>query len=251
VKKNIAIIYTSFLREDLRLKTTNAINRYRPDNSFLFYGIQSRYPDAPQELIAYDAQDFAAWQLPFDCGLSYSRNMMVQCAAEMGIPYCLVTADSIEFTEKYDFSPVVDFLELEPHHGIVGFSLDNKTIWMFNIDIAPGKHFVFSPATDVRLYKGDRYICCDMVSNFFIAKTDCLLANPWDNRLKLLEHEDFFYQLKAQGRYSVFYTNAINARHHSVSDPQYQKYRDRALHEFRDMVIEKYGFKEGYIKDRW
>jgi hypothetical protein len=67
----------------------------------------------------------------------------------------------------------------------------------------------------------------DICRNVFLAKTDVLIKNRWDEELKLAEHEKFFLDLK-QINYNVFWTDAIKfKRCVGNTSEEYQQYRKR------------------------
>ena len=237
----IALIYTTFLRDDLASKTiTSIINNWNTDWRLLI-GDQN-----PTDEKASLYANFMYYDLPFDCGLSYARNYLVKKAKELGYEYCLVTADSIEFTGQYNFEPIMIFMK---DNGVdkVGFRLDNRVSWEYNIELIPGKHFELSLSNENLEYDGITYNKVDICKNFFLAKTDALINIPWDNELKLSEHEDHCWRLK-QASYKTYFTNYIGANYVDNKPNEYTKYRQRMYFEYRKKLQEKYGIKGWIIK---
>lgn len=79
-----------------------------------------------------------------------------------------------------------------------------------------------------------------MCSNFFLAKTETLIKNPWDNNLKMTEYEDFFWRLKNNTNYQVFFTSDIQGKHIKNKTEEYEKYRKLAYTQFNKLVCQKY-----------
>lgn len=232
---SIAIIYTTFLRDDLANKTTQSIYDYWNDY-ILLIGNQNK-----KDMIG-------SFHLPFDCGLSYARNYLVQEAKKLRCDYCLVTADSIEFTDKYNFTPIIDFMETN-NVDKVGFKLDNRISWEYDMALIPGQYFELSkPSAEPIIYKGIKYQKVDICKNFFLAKTQTLLDIPWDNNLKLSEHEDHCYRLR-QARCSTYVTDYISANYIDDKSPEYLKYRSRMYGEYRKLLLQKYGIKSWVKKN--
>jgi len=241
----IAIIYTTFLRDELELQTLKSIIDNWQDNYVLLIGDQGiKERDYKSSFFSIQSKlkdkEIHRYILPFDCGLSYARNYLVQKAYKMGIDYCFLTADSIKFTERYDFAPIIRFLEEKEERGIVGFELLNRQYWVYNMTLVPNMYFhlVISKQKPI-LYNNIKFQSCDVITNFFFAKTKCLIDNKWDNELKLAEHEDFFWRLK-QTKYKVFWTNYIKAQYINQKNEEYNKYRKRLYHEFKQKLQQKY-----------
>lgn len=231
--EKIALIYTTFLRPALARETIASIVKYRPPDSMLFIGDQSR--DA--QILHRDW--IRSYALPFDCGLSAARNLLVKKASEQGFEYCLVTADSIKFTDQtVALQSVIEFLSSRPDYGIVGFGLLNRTPWEFLLDIRDGR-FLLSPASQTAEFKGISYGQCDICRNFFLAKTKALLEVGWDNELKLAEHEDFFYRFKQAG-WKTFFTKQVQAEYIISKPIEYLAFRNRMYQEFRNKLMQKH-----------
>jgi hypothetical protein len=184
-------------------------------------------------------------------GNSSSRNRLVLEAKKLNIPYCLLMADSQWFNSKPDLSKIISFLESDLNNGIVGLKLNNldgtNLSWEFDIELVPGKHFLMKlPKRPIVQFEGAKFQPCDVIKNFFLAKTQCLLDSPWSDELKLLEHEDFFYKL-SQSKWKVFYNDSIIADRVKDRGIAYDKYRKRAYSEFAKKLRAKYHIS-GWIK---
>ena len=71
------------------------------------------------------------------------------------------------------------------------------------------------------------YFVCDIVHNFFVARTDDVRAvGGWDEDLKLDEHEEFFLRVMQRG-FGVAYIPDVTVRHWCARSEHYRKYRDR------------------------
>ena len=92
-----------------------------------------------------------------------------------------------------------------------------------------------------------RYRECDIVRNFFLAKTEVLIENPWDDELKVAEHEDFFIRLKQNTFYKVVWTPDIQAKYIGIREGKYDQYRRRMYGEFRKKLLEKWNLK-GWVR---
>jgi GT2 family glycosyltransferase len=179
--------------------------------------------------------------VPFDCGLSASRNFLVDRAYSLGAKFCLLSADSIAFTSKYDLQPFIDVLEANPDVGLIGFNLTNRQAWEMNMELkADG--FYMTKATEKVTLNNIEFTKCDAVKNFFLARTEVLKEIRWDNELKLCEHEDFFYRLKL-ANYKVLFTNKIEAQYINDKPATYSTMRGRLYTEFAYKLRKKYNLK--------
>lgn len=234
----IGIIVTTFLRDDLLYKTIQTIINNLPDNCIILIGDQN---PTEAKLHTFSQEKVYYYGLPFDYGLSASRNFLVQEAQKLKCNYILLSADSIEFTKKYDFESIISFLESNKDYGLIGLS-DDSIPWNVNMELIPKKHWQLDIShTEKIIYNNIEFLPCDMCGNFFLAKIECLLENKWNNDLKLAEHEAFFWELKKLNKWKVFYTDYIVSKHIIAhNESQYNSYRQRIYTEFRKKLQEIY-----------
>ncbi len=260
--EKIAIIYTTFLRDELMKKTIQSICDNWNDNYVLLIGNQNKetteieswlwkqyyslpdYYDTPKGKIKV----LNHYKLPYDCGLSYARNYLVDKANEMGIKYCILSADSIEFTDKYDFTSCIKVLEGRRDLSIIGLGLKDRQAWEKKLTLK-SDGFHISNAKDMIIREHIDFKVCDVVKNFFIAKTIALYNIKWDDELKLCEHEDFFWRLK-QAHHSVYFTDSIEAQYHPDKPQTYAVMRNRLYSTFSKILKKKYNITSfgGWIK---
>lgn len=229
----IAIIYTTFLRDELMARTIQSILNYLPKDSILLVGDQNPTQEKEQKY-----SNILYYKLPYDCGLSYARNYLIQKANEMEIPYILMTADSLEFTQSYDFQPIIRFLETN-NTAKVGFPIINRVHYEYNMDLIPNKFFKFTKSEKEIIFEGISFKKVDICRNFFLAKTKTFIDVPYDNELKLMEHEDHCWRLKEKG-YETYFTNLISVRYIGTPTEQYKPFRNRMYHEFKKLLLKKY-----------
>lgn len=241
---NVAILYTTFLRNGLAFKTIQSIQPTLSDNISLFIGDQN----ANDNKINPNPNWHFTFVTPleFDCGLSASRNYLVEWAKITSFKYCLITADSIQFDYKYNFTPIIEFME-KNNVDKVGFQLKNRVKWEFDLALIPEKCFYLSKAKESPIvYNNIQYQKVDICKNFFIATTESLMAVPWDNNLKLLEHEDWSLRYKQAG-YKTYATDYISATYINEKPAEYLKYRQRMYSEFQELLRKKYNLS-GWVE---
>jgi len=255
-KMKIGIILTTFLRDDLMYKVVQSIFDNWNQEYELFIGNQSydNNEDRINSTIKFMSSfgnhyhKLHYYTLPYDCGLSFARNYLVKEAHKQGCEYCFLTADSYMF-EKYDFRIITQFLESDKDNAIVGFVERGKSdpYWKWDMKLVSKKHFLLTkPKRDIIEYKNYKFQPVDVCQNFFLAKTNVLIENQWDNELKLTEHEDFFYRLQ-QTNYKIFFNNSIKCQYIKNKPEAYSLKRKRIYNIYKKILQEKYNLS-GWLK---
>lgn len=248
MKEEIAIIYTTFLRDWLFNQTVRSISDNCKENNFLLLiGDQGRDGGIYQSVTGSPVKMRHIWtNQPFDCGVSFSRNNLIATAHELGIKYCLLTADSIKFIPETvnNLNRAVQFLENSPDIGILGFDLKDRVPWEYFMDIQNNRFMLkknslieTDPSTGLRIKR------CDICRQFFLGKIDTILSVKWDEQLKTGEHEDFFWRYKQSG-YKVCWTPDITAQYIDYKPAEYLKYRMRQYNEFREILFKKHNLND-------
>ena len=238
MNNKIAIIYTTFLRNELAFETIQAIQSQLSENCILLLGDQNQSEQRINHNPNWHYTFY--YSLPYDCGLSYARNYLVQQVNVLNYKYCLITADSIEFTQLYNFQPIIEFMESDSKIVKVGFQLNNRIPWEYNLTL--DKAFTLHISNEWLLLDNINYHKVDMCKNFFLAKTEALFEVPWDDDLKLGEHEDHCWRLKQAG-YKTYHTNAISANYIKSDNPEYTAMRKRLYSEFIPKLCAKYNLQ--------
>jgi len=128
---------------------------------------------------------------------------------------------------------------------LVSFDIDYA--WHYAMKIENGE-FVFSDMVEPYIFEGIVYHRYDIVPNFWLGKTEVILQNLWDEKLKTTEHEDWAYRLKTQTPYKAFATSLVKAKRIVDRTGKYKEMRQRHLtDEFRDIVRQKWGLT-GWIR---
>ncbi len=199
------------------------------------------------------------YKVPYNSGLSYCRNYGIQKAKELGCEYTVIGSDSFLFNSTikwidiypkelgtFKFTP----FDVEQNFDLIGFELDGCVCgWEAKLQLIEGQSFeldfidkdgsdfysMFMPL-HFRIYR------CDIVRNFFIATTESLLKVKWDEKLKLCEHEDFFYRYNQAG-YKVGWTNIITAEKMKDRLDGYNKLRTQNFQNGQRDLKLKWGIK--------
>lgn len=221
----IAIIVTTMFRDDLLETAVDSMLKFAPENCHVFIGDQGERGSKAnaRKIEQYKKDRVQYFPLPFDCGLSKARNFLVEEAHKQGFEYILLASDSMIFTEAS--RGINDLLSYFEVYDVIGLRLNRAEIywvgWLtmkerdsFYLDfIDRSGEPTFGPIYD-----------CNIIHNFFLAKTAVIRQVKWDDRLKLAEHEDFFYRLANAG-FKVGWTKAVSCDRFKTRDGAHGLYR--------------------------
>lgn len=256
MNNKIAIIIPTIHRDDVLMETLNSILDNGSGVDWIVYIIdQNKEEDYSKEKrIFYEIeQRIKVIKAPYDCGLSMARNLGVEQASKDEIPYCLISADSIKFSDSMKhINNIVKYLNYSPDFNIdlLGLNLKNRNVgweaWLdlkdsFVLDFIdkyelPGGDFCYFDKIKTTIFH------CDIVRNFFLATTQSLLNTKWDNNLKMREHEDFFWRYKQEG-FKVGWTNLCHGEYIGKKEGAYLNLRTKNMRECKDYLFKKYNLK--------
>lgn len=241
MKYKIAILITTFLRDSLLYKTLQTIVDNYTQNCIILIADQG-YSSSEKDLnmdYFYSQIPIEYYRIPFDSGLSYSRNFLIQKAKEMNIPYILMSADSIQFLQPYNFQPVIEFLENNDKVGKVGFDLEGSICpWEYLIKLTP-QDIRFIKSEEWKEFNGKKYLRIDICRNIFLAKTKSLIEIPYDNEFKLAEHEE--QAIRYKEKYLTYWTDTyLFKRISGHNSTEYNIYRKR-FREYQKLLKQKFG----------
>ena len=204
------------------------------------------YPDV-RILVADDGDasvqrdDIDMFRLPFDSGLSYGRNYLLD---RIETEFFVLMDDDHVLTEKTMLERLLVALE-SGEFDLVGCEVHEDAA-----------HFawegLFRRADDsLTLALGDRgeingIMRVDFCHNFFAARTEAVRRVRWDDHFKMGEHTDFF--LRCQDQIRVGICPSVQVCHAPERHSGYNIYRDRAEQAFRADFLRKHGLRELIIE---
>lgn len=182
--------------------------------------------------------------LPFDSGLSAKRNRGVE-ATKTG--YLLMGSDDFDFSTveaRNGILKLLAVLETNPDVDIAGGHVDGN-VYEGNLVVAPGQYIA---QTKLNITKN--ITPCDLVVNYFLARTASIRPYPWDERMKIGgEHGDWFLTLKDNGL-KVVAVSDVNITSlpydRTKEDPRYASFRGRAKDLGHRIFLRKRGISEFY-----
>ena len=226
----------------------------RPHKLFaLVQSIRLYYPklrvvivDDSNESLEHRWDEYTVYKhVEYDVGLSEGRNIAVR---NVRTPYTLLLDDDFYFTENTKIELFLDILENHAFDIAAGDVIDHGTqtrLFRGDFEIKDAKLYLKYKVGNIR---NGQYPNFDFVINFFLAKTDLLLKSPWDEELKIREHEDFFVRLKKIGA-KVTFTSDVSVFHYpDTEDIQnnetYYKMRNERLQHFHELACKKMDVKD-------
>lgn len=181
-------------------------------------------------------------RLPADVGLSAGRNAML---ARVCTPYFLLLDDDLQFHRRTRLELLLEWVANHQQDLVAGDLVHCQRKLLFVRRRAQPAHGTLHVQGDqLTLRRGgvltnEGFVKCDLVHNFFVARTDRIRAmGGWDPDLKLDEQEEFFFRAK-QFDLRVGMCPDVTAWHWaSRTGPQYAQYRSRT---FKSMAVDKMG----------
>ena len=184
-------------------------------------------------------------KLPSDMGLSAGRNALL---ARVRTPYFLLLDDDLEIRRTTSLEKLLTPVAEDRLDLAAGDYLNcKKKLGLFTRRRPQPYHGTFLVEKNrMKLVAGaradgDGFQWCDLVHNFFIARTSKIRAvGGWDADLMLDEHEEFFLRAQRFGVRVGFCADVV-AWHWSVRSKAYNSYRFR---DFKPLAVAKMGLTE-------
>lgn len=229
----IAIILTTIERDGLFFKSLRSILDNLQENWMVIIGYQG------DKEISFSHPQVYIYQLPYNCGISYARNNMIQTTAAFGCNYVLLTADSIMFNDSMkDLDFVIQRMEVEGY-DLCGLNLIGRLPWEAKLDLIPGQSFELD-FIDPKDKEKQLLVPCDIVRNFWIADLKSVAKCGYNNDLVMCEHEDFFWRYKSLD-FKVCCTNFCNGLYEKVQNtPEYDTIRKSNFYNGQQLLKKKY-----------
>jgi len=177
------------------------------------------------------------YHLPYDSGLSAGRNFLID---KVKTTYFIICDDDFIFTQDTKIEKMKNLL-IKYNLDILGGRYNNVN----NRD-SIGKNFkIENNVLYITPIENDSpgVIYCDMVPNFFIAKTKKIKKLRWDESLKIMEHSDFFIRAKNMN-YKVGYINDIYIIHDRLTNETYNKFRNDRAKYYKNLMKKKYNLTD-------
>ena len=159
--------------------------------------------------------------LPFDTGIGAGRNALLTAVET---EYVFMTDDDMVLLPDFDVARVLDYLDRNPEVDVVGGRVVHLPLWR-TADYSSAA--LYAEDGEPRVRRGtliDGLPVAYKVPNFYIARTASVRAIGYDDKLKRVDHNDFF--TSAYGRLVCVVDPAMVCLHaHSYFDAHYQSFR--------------------------
>ena len=247
--KPIGIILTSIERPQALKKSVKSILATWQENFILFIGLQDDYESESFNIISKIIEDnpgkeIRLYDLEYNCGISKARNELIQKAHLWNCSHILLTADSIMFDESMQSTDLIIQGMNVNQFDICGIELDNRISWEANLNLIEGQSFELD---FINKDPSKNFFKCDIVRNFWLAKTEALVKIPYDEELIMCEHEDFFWRFKQEG-FLVGCTNLCSGTYNKGENtPEYDKIRATNFRIGMQRLINKYSLKRWVV----
>jgi len=218
---DLTILIKSFMRPDSVINLIDSIKAR--------YDIKIIIIDDSNPHLNFDSNNVKTYNIKFDSGLSAGRNYGL---GKIKTPYFLLCDDDFEFTDNTNLSKWLEILK-NSDLDILGADviMNGKPIDYFGLlKIINGSLYYVNGNHG----SNDYYTEYDLILNFFIAKTESIRNNNWDDELKIAEHTAFF--LKNKGVLKIAHTKMFSINHQQIRNHEYNVYRSRAKDFFKNWM---------------
>jgi glycosyltransferase involved in cell wall biosynthesis len=251
--EKIGIILTSIEKNKALFESIASILKVLQPNWQVIIGYQGK----DDSIVEFSHPQIFCYRLPYNCGLCFARNDMIEKALGLGCEFTLLSADSILFNESMkdidNLLPCFQKSDREAwnYYDLIGLSLSNRIPWEGQLSLIPNQHFEIdfiekNPKEGVWV-TGDKVFNiwdCSIVRNFWLARTKTLLDVGYHNELVMMEHEDFFIRYQVAG-YKVGCTNLCGGTYKkATTSPEYDKIREENMRIGRQRLLKKYNLKK-------
>ncbi len=230
---DFAYVCVNFLRPEDTKKCITSLKEQYPKCKI--YMADQDMPSS-EMLELYEYYEVEYYYLPYDCGLSYCRNFLINRIKE---PYIMWGDNDFIFDKRSNIYKGIDLLNALTDVGVIGgLVLKNEIQQHYERVLLYSKEhnlLVYVPLelTDPKEfnYQGMKYYYCDLTFNYAIAKKDLFnnKAIRWNENVKVrYEHTDIFLKFKLFSNYKVVYFPEMQVIHeHSFNCETYNALRTR------------------------
>lgn len=243
VSKDVTVLVKTFNRPKTVSGAIQKIRKFYPNIRILL-------ADDSKEIVEINDGKTEIFSMPFDSGVSMGRNFLLQ---KVETPYFLMMDDDHYFNRRTNLGTMLNLLEQEKFDLLSALVFQRAFLrrefyrkelvdFYLNMEMEEGVlKFV-----DGFYEKTPDYVTCDLVHQFFIAKTEAVRQmGGWDARLKTADHADFFIRVK-QAQLKVGYTPKARVDHVHRRDERFSKeykaFRTR-MSAFRKIWIEQHNIQ--------
>ena len=220
VCENVTFIYKSFERQKLAKNLYKSIQSYYP-------GVKVVIADDSTEPLDLTGENLEIIQLPFNSGLSIGLNRALE---RVTTPFVVRLDDDEMLTPFTKVERQIKFLREHPEMDLVGIlpynlpkyrSLKKVAELFYNqpMNYAP-KKLIIPHLTEI----DETHVVVAKTPNIFVARTDKIKEIGYDDNIRMIDHNEFFYRA-AGNIVSVLDKTAFVLHFRNWFDTHYNKYR--------------------------
>ena len=221
MRKNVTFVYKSFERQHLARRLYRNIQKYYP-------GVRVIIADDSRKPLQLSGPGLQIVQLPFNVGLSAGLN---RALALVETPFVIRMDDDELLSPCTNFHLQLEFLLSHPEVDLVGVlpmtlpyskGWKNKGIERYRlVDMSHAEKPLKIPH-NTRIDQD--HIVLGKVPNIFIARTDEYRKIGYDDHIRMIDHQEFFFRA-AGNLVSVLACNCFIFHNHCPFHYAYQVYR--------------------------
>ena len=232
----IGFICVNFLRNEETKICVNSLQQFYTDAKIY---IADQNAPSGDMIHFYETHNIEYYYVPFDCGLSYCRNLLIDKVKE---PYLMWGDNDFLFTEHHGLDNAITILNNYKNIGFVGGSVfKNNKMEHYERLLSYMPDYGVLIYTPLEVTQPEKHIIgnidfyyCDMTFNYVICRTTILHLNKklrWNENLKVrYEHSDAFLRIKMFSDYRVVYCPSMQVVHnHLPTSPEYHQLRYRDI----------------------
>ena len=221
VVENVTFLYKSFQRQRLAKRLYRNLQRYYP-------GIRVIIADDSEKPLNLSGPGLEVVQLPFNSGLSYGLNRALE---KVATPFVVRLDDDELLTPISGIHKQLEFLRNHPEVDIAAVmplslptkkSLREMAGYYFGNDMSDAPKKLRIPHGT---YIDESHVVLGKVPNIFVARTEKLRAVGYDDNIRMMDHNEFFFRAAGVLVSVLDYSCAV-LHYHNRFNKAYQKYRE-------------------------
>lgn len=219
VRENVTFIYKSFERQYMAKKLFHSIQQYYP-------GAKVVIADDSKIPLTIDDPHVEIIHLPFNSGLSYG----ISCALDrVQTPFVVRLDDDELFTPYSQFGRHLEFLLQHEEVDLASILYFRAPIWA-GCKSEAKKYYrqTFGKSRPLKIPHmtriDDRHVVVAKPPNCFIARTSKMREVGYDNNIRMIDHNEFFYRA-AGVMVSVVDESSFIFHYHNPFDAHYKQFR--------------------------
>jgi len=232
--KNVDFIITTMDRYDLLRLLLESIFEFYPDAKVTIADqskiIKSKFYGS------YSIFDLRVIPLPYDCGVSFARNYLVK---NTKLKYKLLLEDDFLFTEDTKVEKLLSLMDVADIAGGAVYRNGVRLPFEFYFKKENETIYQMPDGNEWEYYNGINHKKTGCVLNFALFNSIVFNDISWYNKLKVIEHQHFFFRCKNK----IVFTNEVKIIDNKKrNSDEYKKLRCREY--FWKIALDDLGAKK-------